>query len=212
MTLEKDVVIPIYARIALDIATRIARGILKEQTKIYGRSVMSSEYGVSPETIRRAMKLLADMEIVEIKQNSGTVVLSVEKAQKYVDLFGEKNNPRLMKKKLSDLANKQKEINSQIIDIANSIVKMNDKYSETNPFQNYEAEIVKPSGMIGCTLAELNFWQETRATVIAIRRDNQIILSPGPYITFETGDSIIFVGDVTCVDAVNEYITRDSKK
>lgn len=210
--MEKDVVIPIYARIALDIATRIARGNLKENTKIYGRSVMSSEYGVSPETIRRAMKLLADMEIVEIKQNSGTVVLSVEKAQKYVEHFGEQNNPRMMKKKLSRLANKQKEINSQIIDIANSIVKMNDKYSETNPFQNYEAQIGKTSRMIGLTLAELNFWQETRATVIAIQRDNHIILSPGPYITFEPGDSIIFIGDVTCVDAVNEYISKEAEE
>ena len=45
-----------YARIALDIAQRISRGELKENTRIYGRSIMASEYGVSPETIRRALR------------------------------------------------------------------------------------------------------------------------------------------------------------
>ena len=49
-----------YLQIALDLATRIARGELAEGSRIYGRSVMASEYGVSPETIRRALRLLAD--------------------------------------------------------------------------------------------------------------------------------------------------------
>ena len=48
--LMPDVVTPVYLQIAVDIASRIARGEFKENTKIYGRSVMSSEYGVSPET------------------------------------------------------------------------------------------------------------------------------------------------------------------
>jgi DNA-binding GntR family transcriptional regulator len=81
---------PIYAQIALDIALRIVRGELKENSKVYGRSVMSSEYGVSPETIRRAFKLLEDTDIVEIKQNSGVMVVSSENARKYVERFGSK--------------------------------------------------------------------------------------------------------------------------
>ena len=47
-----------YLQIALDLATRIARGELPEGSRIYGRSVMAPEYGVSPETIRRALRLL----------------------------------------------------------------------------------------------------------------------------------------------------------
>ncbi len=200
--------IPTYARIAMNIASRIVSGDLTENTKIYGRSVMASEYGVSPETIRRAMKLLADMEIVEVKQNSGTIVLSKEKAGIYMERFGARNNPRFIKKKLSELVKKQEEINHQIIYLANSVVQTNDKYSESNPFQNYQAEILENSPVIGCTLAELNFWQETRATVIAVRRDGHIILSPGPYVVFQKGDVIIYVGDFSCVNAVNYYLQR----
>ena len=65
-----------YLQIALDLATRIAQGELTEGSRIYGRSVLASEYGVSPETIRKALRLLADMKVVDVKPQSGAVVLS----------------------------------------------------------------------------------------------------------------------------------------
>jgi DNA-binding GntR family transcriptional regulator len=55
---------PQYLQIAQDLATRISKGKLEEGSTLYGRSVMSSEYNVSPETIRRALRLLADMKVV----------------------------------------------------------------------------------------------------------------------------------------------------
>jgi K+/H+ antiporter YhaU regulatory subunit KhtT len=206
--MKNNIVAPIYAQIALDIALRIAKGELKENTKVYGRSIMSSEYGVSPETIRRAMKLLEDMHIVDIKQNSGAFVLSAENAKEYVAKFGEQNNIRSMQKKLINLIEQQKNTNQQIIDIADSILRINEKFSETNPFNNYEVVIPTNSGIIGHTLGELNFWQETRATVIAIRRGDQIILSPGPYVLFEAEDTIIFVGDISSIKAVTDFINK----
>ncbi|WP_124064912.1 TrkA C-terminal domain-containing protein [Clostridium sp. E02] len=205
--MENDVVIPIYARIAMNIASRIANGDLPENSKIYGRSVMASEYGVSPETIRKSMKLLSDMEIVTIKQNSGTIVLSKEKAKIYIDRFGSENNPRFIKKRLSELIKKQEEVNHQIIKLANSITQDDCNYLESTPFENYQTEIIDGSPLIGCTLAELNFWQETRATVIAIRRAAHIILSPGPYMVLKKDDVIIYVGDISSVSAVNAFIT-----
>ena len=42
-----------YTRIAISLAERIASGQLKEGDKISGRSKLSPEYNVSPETIRR---------------------------------------------------------------------------------------------------------------------------------------------------------------
>ena len=206
--MKNNIVAPVYAQIALDIALRIAKGELKENTKVYGRSIMSSEYGVSPETIRRAMKLLEDMHIVDIKQNSGAFVLSAENAKEYVAKFGEQNNIRSMQKKLINLIEQQKNTNQQIIDIADSILRINEKFSETNPFNNYEVVIPTNSGIIGHTLGELNFWQETRATVIAVRREDQIILSPGPYVLFEAEDTIIFVGDISSINAVTDFINK----
>ncbi len=199
---------PVYWQIALDIALRIARGDLAENTKIYGRSVMSSEYGVSPETIRRAVKLLEDMDIVEVKQNSGVTVLSAEKAREYVERSGRQNDIRTLPKKLSELLSSQLNINEQIAEIAGTIVRFNEHFSQTSPFPNYEAEVPATSALIGKTLGELMFWQKTAATVIAIRRNDRIILSPGPYAALQAEDIIIFVGDVNCVIAVKDWLSQ----
>ena len=69
--MKQSVVPAQYLQIALDLAGRIARGELAEGSRIYGRSVMASEYSVSPETIRRALRLLADMKVVEVRPQSG---------------------------------------------------------------------------------------------------------------------------------------------
>lgn len=205
---DNIIISPIYAQIALDIATRISNGELKENTKIHGRSTMSSEYGVSPETVRRSMKLLEDMKIVTVMKNSGTIVLSAENASLYVERFGEHNKISLLQKKLSDLIKHEFDVNQQILEISNAIVRMNDKFSESNPFENHEVNVLPNSYFIGKTLVELNFWQETMATVIAVRREGKIILSPGPYVLFQENDIIIFVGDIKSVQAVTEYINR----
>ena len=65
-----------YTRIAISLAERIASGQLKEGDKLSGRSKLSPEYNVSPETIRRTLRLLADMKVVEVKEQSGVYVLS----------------------------------------------------------------------------------------------------------------------------------------
>ena len=47
-----------YLQIAADVASRVAAGDLPEGERLFGRSVMASEYGVSPETIRRDLEKL----------------------------------------------------------------------------------------------------------------------------------------------------------
>ncbi len=199
---------PVYSQIALDVAMRIARGELKENTKVYGRSVMSSEYGVSPETIRRAMKLLEDMQIVQVRQNSGVIIHSADNARRYVERFGVQNDIRAMQKKLRELLRQQQQLGSQISDVAGSIIRINEKFSKNSPFFNYESDIPLDSPLIDRSLGEVKFWQKTRATVIAVRRQDKIILSPGPYMTIKADDTLIYVGDVTCAEIVNDFIKK----
>ena len=197
---------PVYSQIALDIATRIAGGILKENTKIYGRSILSSEYGVSPETIRRAVNLLHDMEIVEIKQNSGVIVLSKEKASEYIAKFSSQNDLRALRRNLKKTVEEQELSLSKIKELVNVVINLNEKFSSTNPFQNYEMEIPENSCVAGKSISELKFWQVTGATVIALRRGEQIILSPGPYMVFQPLDVIVFVGDYTTIETVKNLV------
>ena len=206
--MTNSVTSPVYSQIALDVALRIARGELKENTKIYGRSVMASEYGVSPETIRRAMKLLEDMEIIEVKHNSGAVILSAEKAMLYVSKHGQQNDIRLQQRELSQLLLQQEELHRRIADVAGSIVRINERFSKTTPFPNYEITLPDGCPLIGKSLGEMKFWQQTGATVIAIRRGGRIILSPGPYAALEEKDILLFVGDINCPDAVSAFLSH----
>lgn len=206
MSVKDSAAPPVYARVALDIASRIARGEFREQSKIYGRSVMSSEYGVSPETIRRSLKLLADMDIVEIKQNSGAIVLSREHALAYVERFQEHEDVRGLHRKLKELVSKQEQDSRDMLALIENIMHTSEKFTKTNPFQTYETDVPSHSPRIGQSLGEMNFWQATGATIIAVRRPGKIVLSPGPYAELCAGDRLIFVGDVQCIDAVEQFL------
>lgn len=91
--------IPTYVRIAQDIAHRIANGDIKEGKKLSGRSIMSSEYGVSPETIRRSFSLLEEMNVVSVQQNSGVIVNSAKNAALYVERHMTRDTRRQLLKK-----------------------------------------------------------------------------------------------------------------
>ncbi len=87
MAKAEQVTIPRYLKIAVDIAARIASGEILEGEKLKGRSVLSTEYNVSPETIRRAMSVLSDKKVVEVFLGSGIIVYSREKAVEFVRSF-----------------------------------------------------------------------------------------------------------------------------
>ncbi|MCI1209809.1 MAG: GntR family transcriptional regulator [Treponema sp.] len=201
---------PVYVQIALDIAARIMNGNLPQNTKIYGRSIMSSEYSVSPETIRRSLKLLSDVGVVEIHHNSGAVVKSIEQARAYVRHFSERSGIRDMQKQLKQLISDHVEQSRRILELTTNITKFTERFSVTNPLHNYEAEISAGSPVTGKTLSELQFWQKTGATVIAVRRNEKLLLSPGPYIQLLPGDAVIFIGDVNAVQQVHLLLQNDA--
>lgn len=203
---NKNVVAPVYSQIALDIAMRISRGEIQESTKLYGRSVLASQYGVSPETIRRAIKILEDVQIVKTHESKGSEVISKEKAKEYVNKFSELNDIRVKQRELKELLDELGKLSQEINEIASSIVRINEHFTVTSPFVPYEEVIPETSPLIGKTLGEVRFWQQTNATVIAIRRGDQIILSPGPYATFMAKDIIIYIGDTKSVEAVISFI------
>lgn len=203
---NKNVVAPVYSQIALDIAMRISRGEIQESTKLYGRSVLASQYGVSPETIRRAIKILEEVQIVKTHESKGSEVISKEKAKEYVNKFSELNDIRVKQRKLKELLDELGKLSQEINEIASSIVRINEHFTVTSPFVSYEEVIPETSPLIGKTLGEVRFWQQTNATVIAIRRGDQIILSPGPYATLMAKDIIICIGDTKSVEAVISFI------
>lgn len=170
-----------YLQIALDLAGRIAKGHLPEGSRIYGRSVMASEYGVSPETVRRALWLLADMKVVEVKPQSGAVVLSADNARRYIANFDEGAEAHALRRQMTELVNQQETLSRRLTEVATALLKSRDTFaSAERPFPNYEVHIPKDSPLIGKSIGALQFWQSTGGTIVAIRRGQTVMLSPVP--------------------------------
>ena len=198
-----------YLQIALDLATRIARGELPEGIRIYGRSVMASEYNVSPETIRRALRLLADMKVVEVKPQSGAVVLSADSARRYIANFEENADVHALRQQLRDLMAEYTDLSHRMADTVTALIKSRDTFAAAGePLPNYEVPVPKDSPLIGKSIGALKFWQSTGGTIVAIRRGQTVILSPGPYAELYAGDIIVLVGSPAAAEAAHRLVTE----
>ena len=206
----KQTVIPSqYLQIALDIARRIAKGELPEGQRVYGRSVMASEYNVSPETIRRALRLLSDMKVVEVKPQSGVVVLSADSARRYIENFEESADVRALRQQLKDLMAEYAGLSRRLSDTVAALMKSRETFAAADePFPNYEVPVPKDSPLIGRSIGELKFWQSTGGTIVAIRRGQTVILSPGPYAQLYGGDVIVLVGSPAAAEAAHRLVTE----
>ncbi len=205
----KQTVVPAqYLQIALDLARRIAKGELPEGSRIYGRSVMASEYNVSPETIRRALRLLADMKVVEVKPQSGAMVLSADSARRYIENFEENADIRTLRAQLKEQMAEYEDLHRRMAETVKALVQSRDTFAAANePFPNYEVPVPNDSPLIGKSIGELKFWQSTGGTIVAIRRSQTVILSPGPYAELYAGDVIVLVGSSAAAEAAHRLIT-----
>ena len=204
----KQTVLPSqYLQIALDLARRIAKGELAEGSRVYGRSVMASEYNVPPETIRRALRLLADMKVVEVKPQSGAVVLSADSARRYIENFEESADVRALRQQLKELMAEYADLSRRLSDTVTALVKSRDTFAAAGePLPNYEVPVPKGSPLIGQSIGALKFWQSTGGTIVAIRRGQTVILSPGPYAELYDGDVIVLVGSPAAAEAAHNLI------
>lgn len=195
-----------YTRIAISLAERIASGQLKEGDKLSGRSKLSPEYNVSPETIRRTLRLLADMKVVEVKEQSGVYVLSADNARRYLHNFADQTDIRGKQQQLKELLVRQEHLNRQMVALCRDIL---DETSQTpDALPNYYCRIPDDWPHSGTTVGALRFWQATGATIVAIRRGLSYIVSPGPYAELYAGDAVIFVGGVKAREAVSHFFAN----
>lgn len=203
---DEQVVRPIYQQIAIDIANRIANGEYAVGSKIHGRSTLAGQYNVSPETIRRAVCLLEDIFIVEINQGSGILVTSRDNAHKFIEKFKNSDSMNQIKNNIFTLIQNKTKIEEDLISKINKLIDYSERFKNTNPFAPLEIVISSSCKLLDKTIAEVNFWQNTGATIIGIRRGDKIILSPGPYALFTEGDTFIFIGDENAYERICGYL------
>ena len=199
-----------YLQIALDIAARIDRGELAEGARLYGRSLLSSEYGVSPETIRRAFRLLADMKVIEVKPQSGATVLSADSARRYLQNFSGFSDTRALREQLRQIMEEYSQLNQRLSQVASALVRSQETFSfSAEPLPNFEVIVPEDSPLIGRSIGSLKFWQATGATIVAIRRGQAAILSPGPYAELYGRDILVLVGAASAAEAARRFLSQE---
>ena len=198
--------LPVYAQIAYDIAAKIACGEIKEQERFSGRSLMGAQYRVSPETIRRAMRLLSDMGITEIRENVGSVVLSKARAVEYVEQYQAGSDMSRLKCELRTLIEERDRLNEKITETYRKIFDLSERFRHSDRLRTYEFLLPPESPVAGKDIGTLRFRQQTGATVVAVRRGEEICLSPGPGFRFEPQDILIVACEITQIALVSALL------
>jgi K+/H+ antiporter YhaU regulatory subunit KhtT len=212
MSVESEYAVkPIYQKIAIDIANRIITGDLSVGDRLYGRSSLSSHYNVSPETIRKAIILLNDMDIVEVAKGSGITIKSVDNCLKFIKKFRNMDFLNLSKKEILDLFKKKNELEKEIRKKINEFTDYSNRFINSNPFMPFEFKVYKGLEIVGKTISESRFWQNTNATIIGIRRGRDLILSPGPYAVFKENDILLTIGEESSYCKVRKFLYGDDK-
>lgn len=201
----KQVEKPLYHQIAMKLARRVAEGYYEEGSKIHTRSKVAQEFSVSPETARKAVQLLDDIGILESFHGSGTYVASREKAQTFVRQVEDVESIEGMKERLSASIQRQHRELDNFTRLLDEVTAHTRRTYALNPFIPYELELTEAACHLGKTVAELNIWQQTEATIIAILKGEKLILSAGPYAVITAGDILYFVGDEYSIQRMQNF-------
>jgi K+/H+ antiporter YhaU regulatory subunit KhtT len=75
-----------------------------------------------------------------------------------------------------------------------------------NPFMPFEVRITEECAHLEQSLAEIQFWQHTGATIIAVHRGDSILKSPGPYVALFKDDILYFLPQDDSPQRVKEFL------
>lgn len=203
---KQRIAIPRYQQIAIDLASQIAKQQYKPGDKIFARSSLASKYHVSPETARRAICLLSDMGIVDATKGSGVLITSVDNAVRYIQQYSGVETMSELRLSILESIEEQTRITARLKAQLTELMDRTERFQNLNPFNPFEITVMEGGFCAGKNLADVNFWQNTTATVIAIRHGEQMLMSPGPDAELCAGDILYFVGDENAPMRVEHFL------
>jgi DNA-binding GntR family transcriptional regulator len=119
---DKSEAVAKYEKIALDIAYSIVNEEWKIGEMVKGRSTLSGKYSVSPETIRRALKLLEELQVVCVMEKKGILIKSKEAANTFIKEYQSKDRILSLREDIIRLIEEKKEIEKQVLERMDSVI------------------------------------------------------------------------------------------
>ena len=208
---DKEDKVPKYEKIALDIAYSIANGEWKEGEMVTGRSTLSGKYSVSPETIRRSLALLEELQVITVIEKKGVLIKSKEAANTFIKEYQSKDRILSMREEIAKLMEQKKAIEESVMERLDSIIEQAMLLRNIGIIYPLELKIPEKSHLVGKSIGEVRFWNHTGATIIGINRSGHLYLSPGPKMKFYSNDIILYVGNGQKIsDKVKRYVNRQN--
>lgn len=208
--------IPRYTSIAIDIAHNILNDTYIVGEKITGRSTLSSKYSVSPETIRKSIALLKEMDVVDVNEKSGIVIKSKDMAYMFIEKYNTQININLLHKKILDLQKQKNELELQIDTHLNTILEYTLKYERTltlntpkdlsDSIDTIKLTLGNDDFVVGKSISETQFFKYTHATIVSITKHNERIISPGPFYIFQPEDILNIVCEEDQLEVARHFI------
>jgi K+/H+ antiporter YhaU regulatory subunit KhtT len=203
-----------YEKIAFDIASRIVSGDLLVGSKISGRTKMSSEYNVSSETIRKALKLLELAYVVRIHPHSGVIIEDSQHAMSYLNQRKAFMSVEALKDELHDLLQAKKALDSKIENIMGELILAMDRFGFSDPLHRSDFVVTSKHSFANTSIKSLALYQKTQATIIAIKRGQELITSPGPDALLMPQDKVMVIIPKERMQDLNHFLhaSLDSNK
>ncbi|MPQ44289.1 TrkA C-terminal domain-containing protein, partial [Clostridium tarantellae] len=167
-----------------------------------------SIYKVSPETIRRSIALLKDMNVVEVNEKSGIIINSKNFAKDFLTKFKTQNDFTSINNETFKLIKEKRSIDEKLEKNLLSIIEFATQLRNVGTIIPFENVVEEGSVAVDKSIGELNFWHNTKATIIGVKRNGETFLSPGPYFKIQENDIILYVGDDSVIENVKNYISN----
>ena len=146
------------------------------------------------------------MNVVTVNEKSGIIINNKNAAKEFLYKFKTKSDFTNLNNETFDLIKMRKEIDNKLEKNITSIIEFATQLRNVGSIIPFENIVKKDSVAVGKSIGELNFWHNTKATIIAVKRDGDLFLSPGPYFIINTDDIIVYVGDDSVLENVKNYI------
>ena len=198
---------PVYERVAYEIAIQIANGKVVEGAKIKGRSLASTQFNVSTETMRKALNVLQDNGVIAIKEQSGAQVLSREQALKFSEEYKDEIALKNSFQVFHSLLDESKTIQQRIKKELSRLEKKYDINHSSTPIRTFDYQLSETHPMVGRTLRSINFYKATGATLYGIV-GTITVSSPSSEYVFQPFDILYFSGDETVMQRTVEYLQQ----
>ncbi len=200
--------IPIYQKIAVDIAQRIVTGEFSIGAKISGRSMLSGNYKVSPETIRKAIAMLRTAAVVAVSQGKEPLVVSSLNAYAFIEENKNMESLYSLKERFVDLLWQRAQLEQELEYLFDQVFEHSNRFKDITPYNPIEIELTEESFMVNKSVSDTHFWQHTKATVVAIRRKGKVIISPGPHEKMKARDRLVIVGTIESINKAVAFINN----